>query len=70
MKVQEIPVPSIDQNEVLIKVHSVAQNPTDWKRMFVFLPIYLDWYLNMLLFIDVDFMGGMPLILTGDMKNR
>ncbi|KAF8606095.1 GroES-like protein [Ceratobasidium sp. AG-I] len=30
VKVQDIPVPTIDQNEVLIKVHSVALNPGDW----------------------------------------
>lgn len=33
VKVQEIPVPALDQNEVLIKVHSIAQNPTDWKHV-------------------------------------
>ena len=29
--VQELPVPTIDANEVLVKVIAVAQNPTDWK---------------------------------------
>ncbi|GJJ16139.1 hypothetical protein Clacol_010419 [Clathrus columnatus] len=32
VEVQEIPVPLIDDDEVLIKVHAVAQNPTDWKQ--------------------------------------
>ena len=30
-QVQEIPVPEIDDNEVLVKTVAVAQNPTDWK---------------------------------------
>lgn len=30
--VQEIPVPEIDDDEVLVKVVALAQNPTDWKR--------------------------------------
>ena len=32
-KVEEIPVPEIDDDEVLVKVTALAQNPTDWKRM-------------------------------------
>ncbi|CAE6477090.1 unnamed protein product [Rhizoctonia solani] len=32
VKVEEIPVPTLEPNEVLIRVHSVAQNPTDWKH--------------------------------------
>ncbi|KAG8699923.1 hypothetical protein FRC08_005031 [Ceratobasidium sp. 394] len=31
--VQEIPLPVLDENEVLVKVHSIAQNPTDWKHV-------------------------------------
>ena len=31
-KVEEVPVPEIDDNEVLVKVVALAQNPTDWKR--------------------------------------
>ena len=31
-KVLEVPVPAIDDDEVLVKVAAVAQNPTDWKR--------------------------------------
>lgn len=31
-KVQDIPVPEIKDDEVLVKVVAVAQNPTDWKR--------------------------------------
>ena len=30
--VEEVPVPGIDNDEVLVKVIAVAQNPTDWKR--------------------------------------
>ena len=29
--VQEVPVPSITDDEILVKVVAVAQNPTDWK---------------------------------------
>jgi len=32
VEVQEVPVPSIEENEILVKVHSIAQNPTDWKH--------------------------------------
>jgi NADPH:quinone reductase-like Zn-dependent oxidoreductase len=31
-KVVEIPVPELDDDEVLVKVVALAQNPTDWKR--------------------------------------
>lgn len=31
--VEEIPVPEIDEDEVLIKNVAIALNPTDWKRM-------------------------------------
>ena len=31
--VQDVPVPSIDDDEVLVKTTAIAQNPTDWKRM-------------------------------------
>ena len=31
-KVEEVPVPEIVDNEVLVKVVAIAQNPTDWKR--------------------------------------
>ena len=31
-KVEEVPVPAIDDSEVLVKVVALAQNPTDWKR--------------------------------------
>ncbi|KAG8709048.1 hypothetical protein FRC09_000899 [Ceratobasidium sp. 395] len=30
--VQDIPLPTPDETEVLVKVHSIAQNPTDWKH--------------------------------------
>ncbi|KAJ1308344.1 hypothetical protein OPQ81_004054 [Rhizoctonia solani] len=32
VKLEDIPMPSLEPNEVLIRVHSVAQNPTDWKH--------------------------------------
>lgn len=31
--VQEVPVPSIDDDEVLVRAVALAQNPTDWKGM-------------------------------------
>lgn len=30
-RVHEVPVPEIDEWEILVKVVAVAQNPTDWK---------------------------------------
>ncbi len=32
IKIEERPVPTIGDDEVLVKVTAVAQNPTDWKR--------------------------------------
>ena len=32
--VQEVPVPTIDDDEVLVKVIAVALNPTDWMRAY------------------------------------
>ena len=29
--VQDIPVPTIDEDEILVRTVAVAQNPTDWK---------------------------------------
>lgn len=29
--VEEVPVPLIDDDEVLVKTTAIAQNPTDWK---------------------------------------
>ena len=37
-KVEEVPVPEIDDSEVLVKVVALAQNPTDWKRALSALP--------------------------------
>ncbi|KEP53701.1 putative zinc-binding oxidoreductase ToxD [Rhizoctonia solani 123E] len=34
VELQDIPVPALEPNEVLIRVHSVAQNPTDWKPQY------------------------------------
>lgn len=31
--VRDIPVPSIDADEILVHVVALAQNPTDWKGM-------------------------------------
>lgn len=31
-KVEEVPVPTVDDAEVLVQTIAVAQNPTDWKR--------------------------------------
>lgn len=36
--VREVPVPQLDDNEVLIKVQHAAQNPTDWKHEAFFSP--------------------------------
>lgn len=35
--VVEVPVPSIDDDEVLVKVVAVALNPTDWMRTYCIL---------------------------------
>ena len=40
-KVQEVAVPTIDADEVLVKVVAIAQNPTDWKRAHPFSPLSL-----------------------------
>ncbi|CAE6502805.1 unnamed protein product [Rhizoctonia solani] len=32
VQLEDVPVPTLDTNEVLVQVHSVAQNPTDWKH--------------------------------------
>jgi len=31
--VEEVPVPTLDDNDILIKVEAIAQNPTDWKHV-------------------------------------
>ncbi|KDN36241.1 hypothetical protein RSAG8_11004, partial [Rhizoctonia solani AG-8 WAC10335] len=32
VQLEDVSVPTLDANEVLVQVHSVAQNPTDWKH--------------------------------------
>ena len=39
VKVQEISVPEIDDNEVLVKIVAVAQNPVDWMCMWHYLSL-------------------------------
>ena len=34
VKTEERPVPTVGENEILIKVSAIAINPTDWKRAF------------------------------------
>lgn len=38
VSVKEINVPELNDNEVLVKVHYAAQNPTDWKHVQYFTP--------------------------------
>ncbi|KAI0692545.1 zinc-binding oxidoreductase ToxD [Cytidiella melzeri] len=33
IKVEEVPVPAVADNEVLVRVIAIAQNPTDWKHV-------------------------------------
>lgn len=33
VKTEERPVPTVGENEILVKVSAIAINPTDWKRM-------------------------------------
>jgi hypothetical protein len=37
--VQEVPIQTPGENEILVRVRAIAINPTDWKRMWFFLPI-------------------------------
>lgn len=37
--VQEVPVQTPGENEILVRVKAVAINPTDWKRLLFSLPI-------------------------------
>jgi len=32
--ITEVPIPILSDDEVLIQVKAVAQNPTDWKRTY------------------------------------
>ncbi len=38
IKIEEKPVPTIGDDEVLVEVTAVAQNPTDWKRTSPYTP--------------------------------
>ena len=37
VKTEERPVPSVGENEILVKVSAIAVNPTDWKRTSIIL---------------------------------
>lgn len=55
--VQEIPVPSIDDDEILVRNVAVAQNPTDWKcERLYFRTQYI--ILDMLTLTDIDYVGN------------
>lgn len=34
IKTEERPIPTVGENEILVKVSAIAINPTDWKREF------------------------------------
>jgi len=34
VKTEERPIPTVGENEILVKVSAIAINPTDWKRAF------------------------------------
>ena len=34
VKTEERPIPTVGENEILVKVSAIAVNPTDWKRAF------------------------------------
>lgn len=44
---EEVPVPEIKDNEVLVKVHAASVNPIDWKKgsgaMKAFFPVHFPW---------------------------
>lgn len=35
VKTEERPIPTVGENEILVKVSAIAVNPTDWKRTFI-----------------------------------
>lgn len=35
VKAEERPIPSVGENEILVKVSAIAINPTDWKRTLI-----------------------------------
>ena len=35
IKTEERPIPTVGENEALVKVSAIAVNPTDWKRAFI-----------------------------------
>jgi hypothetical protein len=36
ISIQDVPVPAIKDDELLVKVVAIALNPTDWKRTFTY----------------------------------
>ncbi|KAF8709703.1 NADPH quinone reductase, partial [Rhizoctonia solani] len=39
VELEQIPIPTLEINEVLIRIHSIAQNPTDWKHTDFLSPV-------------------------------
>lgn len=35
VRTEERPVPTVGENEILVKVSAIAINPTDWKRAYI-----------------------------------
>jgi len=35
VKTEERPIPTVGENEILVKVFAIAINPTDWKRAYI-----------------------------------
>jgi len=43
VKTEERPVPTVGENEILVKVFAIAINPTDWKRAYIFVGEIYDY---------------------------
>ena len=39
VRTEERPIPTIGENEILVKVSAIAVNPTDWKRTLLSIAI-------------------------------